>query len=288
MDDEDFAELYRSIVAKNADMPQTLDAALKKVEQETGIDPRDFTEALVFADTSTLVENMESPQDSDSLPYCGALVEGNLDESSFVSSIKEKTAQTFRSSNYNGYTIYILATLDSEDEALSVAFLADGQFVIGTSQAAKDVIDVTTGLQEPINGEVFELYSQLGNALIKAASRVPESLTEQIPEEIPLGPTNLSMRSFRDIEYATLTITKIEAIISAEAHLEFTSEDSAKTSEQLLWTGIKLGKYAAPDPDIKELLAKVDTSRSGSSISLTLTLTVSEIERLIPAMLAKV
>ncbi len=287
IDDEDFAELYQVIAAQDADMPQTLDAALDKVEYETGIDPRDFTEAVVFANTTALLQAMESPEGSGSLPYCGALVEGNLDESSFIRSIEEKTEQTLKRSDYQGCTIYTLATLDSEAGVLSIAFLADGQFVIGTRQAVKDVIDVTAGLQEPISGDVFDLYSQLGNALIKVASRVPESLTEQIPDEIPLGPINVSLRSFRDINYATLTLTKNEAIINTEVHLEFTNEDSAKTSEQLLWTGIKAGKYQVSDPDVKELLSKVRTSRSGSSVSLTLAQTMSEIERLVSAVLAK-
>ena len=287
MADEDFAELYQVIAAQNPDIPQTLDAALGQVENQTGIDPRDLTEAVAFADTSTLIQSVESTQGSSSSPYCGALVEGNLDESSFILSIEEKTGQMLTRGDYQGCTIYTIATLDNEDEVLSIAFPADGQFVIGTSQAVKDVIDVTVGLQEPISGDVFNLYSQLSDALIKVASRVPESLTEQIPDEIPLGPINVSMRSFRDINYATLTLTKNEAIINAEAYLEFTNEDSAKTSEQLLWTGIEAGKYVVPDPDVKELLSKVHTSRSGSSVSLTLALTVSEIERLTSAILAE-
>ena len=210
-----------------------------------------------------------------------------MDESSFILSIEEKTGQTLKTSDYQGYTIYLLAILDSEDESLSVAFFTDGQFVIGTSQAVKDVIDVTAGQQEPISGDVFDLYIQLGDALIKVASRVPEFLTEQIPEEIPLGPINLNMRSFRDINYATLTLTKNEAIINANVHLEFTNKDSAKTSGQLLWTAIKTGKYVVPNPDVKELLSKVRTSRSGSSVSLTLDITISEIERLTLAMFEK-
>lgn len=285
--DEDFAELYQVIAAQNPDIPQTLDAALGQVENQTGIDPRDFTEAVAFADTSTLIQSVESTQGSSGLPYYGALVEGNLEESSFILSIEAKMGLMLTRGDYQGCTIYTIATLDSEDEVLSIAFPADGQFIIGTSQAVKDVIDVTVGLQEPISGDVFDLYSQLGDALIKVASRVPESLTEQIPDEIPLGPINVSMRSFRDIDYATLTLAKSEALINAEAHLEFTNEDSAKTSEQLLRTGIEAGKYVVPDPEVKELLSKVRASRSGSSVSLTLALTVSEIERLTSAMLAE-
>ena len=93
LDDKDFAELYRAIAAQNPDMPQTLDAALNNVEYKTGIDPRDFTRALVFADASTLIEIMEPSQGSHGPPYYGALVEESLDRSSLITNIEEKTGQ---------------------------------------------------------------------------------------------------------------------------------------------------------------------------------------------------
>ena len=116
---------------------------------------------------------------------------------------------------------------------------------------------------------------------------MPEALTKQIPEEVPVGPINVSLRSFRDINYATLTLAKDEAIVNAEIHLQFTNEDSAETSEQLLWTAVKAREYVSSDPEVKELLSKLQTSRSGSSVSLSLALTPSEIERLTSAMYAK-
>ena len=222
-----------------------------------------------------------------SILYFGALVEGDLDEISFILSIEESTAQTLQRSDYQGHVIYIIGSLDGEDEVLSVACPTEGKFVIGTGQAVKDVIDVTVGLQEPVSGEVFDLYSQLGDVPVKLASAVPEYLTEQIPEQIPLGPINVGLSSFRDIEYATLTLSENEAIIDAVARLEFTSEDSARTSQQLLSTGIMAAKALLPDPAVRKLLSKVQISRSGSSISLAVALTVSEIESLISAMAAQ-
>lgn len=284
IDDEDFAEFYRGMAAQEATLPQTLDAAVDQVEHEIGVNLRDFTNVTVFGDASALLESVESAQGSSGLPYCGALVEGKLDESTFIPSLESKIGQELARSNYQNFTIYALPDSYNQDGAFSMAFLADGQMVIGTSQAVKDVIDVTVRLQEPLSGTVYELYSQLGDALIKLASSVPESLTRQIPAKIPIGPINLSLRSFRDINYATLIITKKEAIINADVHLEFSNKDSAKASGLLLWIAIKAGKYVVPDPNAKELLSKVHTSRSGSSVSLTLALTVSEIERLTSAM----
>jgi hypothetical protein len=284
INDEDFAELYQHIAAQDTTSPQTLDAALDEVEHETGINLRDFDNVVVFGDASALLESMESSQGSSGSTYWGALVEGNLDESTFIGNIENKIGLELPKSNYQNYTLYILSDPRKQGETLGIAFLADGQMVIGTTLAVKDVIDVTVGLQEPISGIVCNLYSQLGDALIKLASSVPEPLLEQIPAEIPIGPFTLSLLCFRDIEYATLALTKNEAIINAEARLVFANEDSAKDSGRLLWIGSKVGRYVAPDPNVKELLSKMHTSRAGSSVYLTLPLTISEIEQLILAM----
>ena len=279
LDDEDFAELYQRVAAQDPALPQTLDAALDKVEYETGINLRDLTFAIVFADAEELLESTESASGSSS-PYWGALIEGELDESTFIHSIESKMGKELTTSSYQNYIVYSFADSHNQSEDFSMAFLADGHMVMGTTLAVKDVIDVTVGRQEPISGTVYDLYSQLSDAPVKLASNVPESLTGRIPAQIPIGPINLNLLCFRDIKYTTLTLTENGAIITADVHLEFTNGDSAKTSGQLLWTAITAGKYVMPDPDIRELLSKVHTSRSGSSISLTLALTISEIERL--------
>lgn len=283
--DEDFAELYQEIAAQDTTLPQTLDAALDVVEYQTGINLRDFTNVTVFADATALVERMESAQSNGAPSYCGALVEGELDESTFIDSIESKLGRELTTSIYQNYTIHTFPDSQNQSEAFSMAFLADNEMVIGTTLAVKDVIDVAMGRQEPISGTVYDLYSQLGDALIKLASSVPESLTERIPAEISLGPINLNLLCFRDIEYATLTLTENGAIVNTDVHLEFANVDSARTSEQLLRLAITSGKHIVSDPDIKELLSKVHISRSGSSVSLTLALTIPEIEHLISAML---
>lgn len=288
INDEDFAELYREVAAQESTLPETLDAALDEVQRETGINLRDFTHVIVFADALALLESMESSQDNAGPDYWGALVEGTLDEDSFIDSIESKLGKKLVTSSYQSFTIYVLQDTREPDEAFSMAFPASGQMVIGTALAVRDVIDVTVGLEEPISGTVYDLYDQLGDALIKLASSVPESLTEQIPAEMPIGPITLSLLCFRDIDSATLNLTKSEAIANTELCLVFSNEDSAKDCRWLLWTGSKLGNNVVSDPELGELLSKVQISRSGSSVSLKLALAMSEIGRLAQAMLHEV
>lgn len=274
--DEDFVELYREIAAQDTTLPQTLDDALDELEYKTGINLSCFTNVTIFANVSTLAESM-GYLEGGGLPYYGALVEGDINESSVIRSMEQKTGQQFETSDYQGYTIYADVISDSGNWTLSITFL-DGQLVIGTSQAVEDVIDVVVGSQNPISGFVFDWYSQLGDAVIKIACRVPEPLTGKIPEEV--RPLNLTLLSFRDINYATFTLTKDETTVTATVDLIFTNTDSAKDSKELLSVAITVSKYAASDPDAREVLSKVHISGSGSSVSLTLAMTMSEIEHL--------
>jgi len=285
INDEDFAELYHEVAAQEATLPESLDAALDRVRNETGVNLRDFSDATVFADALSLPESMECYPSSAGVRYWGVLVEGELDESSFVDSMESQIGRELPRSNYQNLTIYALGDLDGQDEALSMAFPSDGQVVIGTDPAVRDVIEVTVGLEEPISGTVYDLYGELGDVPLKLASSVPESLTEQIPAEMPIGPVSLSLLCFRDIKYATLTLAKNETIVDAELCLVFSSEDSARDSQLLLWLGSELGENLVSDPNVGELITKTQISRSGTSVSLTLRLAMSEIEQLILALL---
>lgn len=285
INDEDFAQLYHEVAAQEATLPETLNVALDQVWHETGVNLKDFSDATIFADALSLLEGMESYPSSTGPPYWGVLVKGKLDESTFIDSMESKIGRELLRSNYQNFTIYALSDIDAQDDAFSMAFPTDGQMVIGTDPAVRDVIDVTVGLEEPISGTVYDLYGQLGDVPVKLASSVPESLTEQIPAEMPIGPVSLSLLSFRDIKYATLTLAKNETIVNVQLCLVFSSEDSAKDSQSLFWLGSKLGKNLVPDPNVGELISRTQISRSGTSVSLTLALAVPETEQLISALL---
>jgi hypothetical protein len=285
INDEDFAELYNEVAAQEATLPETLDDALDWVQRETGVNLKDFDDATVFADALSLLEAVESYPYGAGPAYWGVLVQGELDESTFIDGVESKIGKELARSSYQSLTIYTVSDTLEQDVAFSMAFPADGQMVIGADAAVRDFIDVTVGLEEPMSGTVYDLYCQLGDARVVMASIVPESLTEQIPAEIPIGPTTLSLLCFREIEYATLVLTENEAVVNAELCLVFSNEDSAKDGQSLLWIASKLGKSVVPDPNVGELLSRTQVSRSGVSVSLTLALATSEIEELTLALL---
>jgi hypothetical protein len=299
INDEDFAELYNEVAAQEETLPETLDDALDQVQRETGVNLKDFDDTTVFADALSLLEAVESyPYGAGPAywgvesyayragpAYWGVVVQGELDESTFIDGVESKTGKELVRSSYQSLTIYAVSDTHERDVAFSMAFPADGQMVIGADAAVRDFIDVAVGLEEPMSGTVYDLYCQLGDARVVLASIVPESLTEQIPAEIPIGPATLSLLCFREIEYATLVLTENEAVVNAELCLVFSNEDSAKDGQSLLWIASKLGKSVVPDPNVGELLSKAQISRSGVSVSLTLALATSEIEELTLALL---
>jgi hypothetical protein len=174
MNDEDFIELYREIAAQDPTLPKTLDTALDEMQCETGVNLRDFADVIVFADASTLLESMETYQDNAGPAYWGALVEGALDENTFIDSIESEIGRELVTSDYHNSTIYALADTREPDEAFYISFPAEGQMVIGTALAVRDVIDVTVGLEEPI-------YQRHCLRLVRPAWRRPYQAGFQCP-----------------------------------------------------------------------------------------------------------
>ncbi|GAI53331.1 unnamed protein product, partial [marine sediment metagenome] len=80
-------------------MPRTVDEALDQVTDETGIDPRDFRQAVAFANTSELVQFMNSPYPG--RPYWGALLKGSFAEKRMMLTIAGLFGREFENYRYN-------------------------------------------------------------------------------------------------------------------------------------------------------------------------------------------
>ena len=276
IDDDILTAAYLAWAEGNSDMPPTWEEALDGIESDTGVDLRDFSNIIMFADAQSVASCREAGENA-SMPYFGVVAEGNLSESVLVDSIESKLGQELITTDYHGYAIYNLPPLDTQDESVSVVFLADGRVVFGDSVAVTDVIDVVRGVQPSISGTVGDLYSKLGDVPIKLVTRVPDSVTGEIPPEIPLGPKSLSLLSFHDIEYLTLSLMRKQDVVHTVVSLEFSNSDSAETSYWMMWVAQMASKVIVDDPDVEGLLSKVHLSRSESSVFLTVDMTASEI-----------
>lgn len=269
LNDKDIADLYARYVVTDPDAPQTLRLALDELKEKIGVDLRYFDEAVLFADVSTL-EN--------GIPYWGAIVECNVPAKYFFEVLGEPRGTHSETQKYRSYKIYTF-----KDE-ISFTFLDSNLLTVGSENAVKDVIDVRLGRSKPISGELYELYDALDNPLFKGASKVPWTITKQIPTELPLdNELIVNLRPLRDVYMVSCVLDKSGETIYIEVQMQLATNSSAvdaKRSAEDLITG---AKRMWPLPEVNDLLDKVQVSIYDSQVLVKFDATITELEDLIGA-----
>ena len=277
----DLIALYDAL-PKDADDPQTVDAALGDFREETGIDLRSFDELLIFGDLATGLDEVE---------YAGVIGTGVFDTARFLSDIEEAADLDFTQTTRGEYEIFADAAADA-----AVAFLDEGTIVMGTVDAVTDVIDVKAGDAPAIGGDVSDIFGGLGNVLAKLAATAEEVVTEDALDGATGAlPVPVDLSPLIDIETTGVTFTSDDESITAQITISFASADSAKDAKALVSLAkAMVNTYGVPEADIggtripeegwdliPRVLAELETEVADSDLIITLTMTFEEIERML-------
>jgi len=263
INDQDLRDAYDK-AEKEPGQPQTVEEALNELVRETGVDLRDFSQAIVFADLTTLEEG-----------YGAAIVEGTVNKEQFIDNIEQQMGEEFSTSEYKGYKLYI-----GEEEEFGITFLSDSMFLIGTTKAVKDAIDVSKGDREQVSGVILNTYNQLGDVLIKCALELPEEARRALTEEPALDEIPISLTPFADIDILGFALNKETDTVTIQITPHFLSSDSAEDARDTLSGAISLFKGMLQVPEIEELLGKIEVSVTDSWLTIAFEITLAEIERL--------
>jgi hypothetical protein len=263
LSDPDFKNAYDQ-AKKSPDQPQTFDAALDKVVQESGIDLRDFSEGLIFGD----VTNLERAD------YIGVIVEGSFNEATFIGNIEARAKEKFTTSDYKGYRVYT-----SDDGKFALAFLSERMLLLGSPRAVNDVIDVSKGERSRLSGQVLDTYDGLGDGLIKAAFKIPESARRGLGEQ-PAAGIPFSLKPFADTDLVGFVFNKQDEVITIRIDAHFVSTTSAQDAKDTVSGAITLLKGMSQEPEVKELLGAIQVTVSESLLTVTLKTTLSQLEKL--------
>ena len=268
LNDQDLRNAYNN-AKKKAGQPQTVEE-VEEVVKEIGIDPRNISEAVVFADVTT----------TDMGGYLGIIIEGSFNEKQLIDNIEEKTGEKLTTSDYKGYKLYIDEEDPGEQRELGITFLSNKMLLLGTTKAVKDAIDVSKGDRQQVGATILETYNRLDDALIKVAIELPQEARktwteEQLPSEFPI-----SLESFADIDTVGFALNKKADIITIQINPHFLSTDSAQDARDTLSGAISLFKGMLQDPEIKELLGKIEVTTTDSWVIIAFEITLSEIESL--------
>lgn len=264
INDQALREAYTE-AEKGPDLPQEVEEALDEVVEETGIDLRDISEAIIFTDMTTM----------DVEDYLGIIVEGNFDEQLIIDKIEEKAEMEFTVSEYRDYRLYI-----DQDGESAVALLSEKMLLLGSTRAVKDAIDVSKGEKERASGAVLDTYNRFGDVLIKFAFEIPEEAIESVAEQPITGDMPISMEPFADIETVGFAINREAGTITAQIDLLFLSAESAEDAKDTLSGAISFFKGMSPDEQMKELLGKIEVDFTNSWVTIDFEITIAEIEEL--------
>lgn len=264
IDDPDLRNAYNAM-EKDPGQPQTFEVALDELVAESGINLRDFSQAVVFADISTMEQ----------VDYIAVIAEGTFDEEQLIGDIQLRTGESFTTSDHRGYKIY-----SDEGEGISIAFLSNSMLVFGTTAAVRHTIDVSEGDRKQVSGIILDTYNALGDALVKLAVELPEEARGAFFEEVIPGDIPISSGLFTDIDIFGFALNKEAETITIQINIHFLSADSGQDAQDALSGAISLFKGIIEIPELKDILGNIEVSVTGSNVIMVFEATISELERL--------
>ncbi len=264
INDPDLGNAYNTM-EKDPGQPPTFEEALDELVEEIGIDLRDISQAVVFADISTMEQ----------VDYIAVIVEGTFDEQQLIGDIQLRTGEIFTTSDHRDYQIY-----SDETEDTFIAFLSNSMLVTGTMAAVKHTIDVSEGDRKQVSGVLLDTYNGLGDALVKLAVELPEEARGAFPEEIIPGDIPISSGFFTDIDILGFALNKEAETIAIQINAHFLSADSARDAKNTLSGVISLFRGIIEAPELKELLGSIEVSITDSNVIIAFETTISELEHL--------
>jgi len=269
LNDADFEKLYRQ-APKGPAVPQDFDGLMDLAEQETGIDIRQFTQVVLFADVS---------QKED---YFGVIAIGSANETKIIEAINAGGDAKLEATDFRGVRVYRDQLRDQLDEDTTyIAFLDGETTIIGTQLAVHNVIAVQQGSMASISGQVYETFIDLGNPLFSMAVAVPPEAFDAIEES--LGSAQgfgmlPAMVAIQDIEVVGILIDKLGSDIKIVSKVGFVDASSAAEMGNTLDGLLKLAAGFIPEEGTRQLIRKLQLNVNGRFITISLQVPLSELQ----------
>jgi hypothetical protein len=266
LQDADLQSLYQQ-APKGIGEAQSFNELMDMVHQETGVDFRQFTSAVLFGDVTKDEE------------YFGIIARGQINEEQIVSAIEESGDYVPDTMDYAGQQIYF-APEGSDTPAM--AFLGDDTLALGTLPAVQDVIDVRQGNLDPISGKVYDTFNDLGDPLFSMAMQIPPEALADLDDSFGGGQgfgMMPAMNAFRDLDVLSLILDKPGNDLKVEATLDFFTAESASKMNDTLDGFLKLAAGFGPDKGTRMMVENLELSVNGNRLTVKFQAPVSEVRK---------
>ena len=255
---------------------------LQRIERETGIDPEDVDEVLVFSE--------EPGGDRRTLVFAG-----DIDEAAVRNAAEERSDADYEAVDHDNGTVYSA----DDPEAPSVGTVAESQYVVGDEADVKTALDVFAGdedgLQDPLRDAFEDVRSEQGDGAagedtdtgtqeggnetdggetgagdlrqyVASATDQPRGyLPEDDSDQVPAG---VSLDLYEELETATATYAAGDGEVAIDVDLRAPDEETAASVRDFTGTILAVLRSTAEDQAVVEELAQVAVERDGSVVTV--------------------
>jgi len=216
-------------------------------ENGTGIDPGPAREVVVFSDNRT----------GESSAYGGLVLHTDADTDTAVGGIRNATNGSYRSTTYNGRTVYVPGNAPNR----YIGVLGEGKLVVGTRAAVRDSIDVSQGDADGVDGQLRTAYEDTRNGTVRFATTAPERW-------VPGGGDFVDTEAYRNLDTAagTYYIDGGSAVLTVR--LGASGPANARTVAQATEGATVIGQRTIENESVAAALDSVNVTREGEVVTV--------------------
>jgi hypothetical protein len=250
--------------------PDSYQAALDEAEAEATLPPSGLQSVLGFGDAGYLGFGGEA--------YAGAVFEADWAESDVVDALEEN-GPTYTEGEYAGTTTY---TNDSEYSDVTLAVLGEGRYVLGTTDAVEDAVDVANGDGDAIGSALSGAYDSTRDGYVRYGAEMPD---DTVPRAIPVGDERVELDAYQRVTHSggslyssgdTVGLEVLFVAVDAQA-----AEAVAEQTEALITVAASM---ESTTEEVEAALERLTVSQDGDTVSITYETTVDELEARIAAL----
>jgi len=217
-------------------------------ENETGVDPDEARELVVFSDNRTANESA----------YVGFVLHTDASTDAAVEGIRNTTDSPYQSTTYNGQTIYAPANASNR----YIGVLGEGELVVGTQAAVRDTIDVSVGDAESVDGPLRRAYENTDNGTVRFATTAPE---RWVPSD---SGSFLNTEAYEKLDTASGTYYIEGGDAGLALQLGASSTPNAQTVAQATEGAAVIGQRTVENESVAASLDAVNVTREGETVTV--------------------
>lgn len=248
-----------------------LEEQLEQAYEETGMDVKKMTKIVMFGESSSF----GGIGSGSSSGYAAGIIYGKFDQAAVISKLKDKE---LKEDSYEGVTIYVS---DSGYSESATAFV-EGTIVAGTTEAVKDVIDVSKGKAKALDDADLNAVAKNidTSGMLTVVAKIPEEARDQIAQSSSSG-SPINTQAFSKLKTVGLSFNKQGSAIDFKVAMLADDASSAGKISDVLDGAISMGKGIVESGSaIEAVLEKTKVESSGEMVKISISTTKQELEDL--------